>query len=381
MKTADIPVIELSGAPRERGRIYGETARPLIARVLDAWRENLGNFSLGNTSRRNDYSDSYLNDFFSQTNYLQSIERWAPELLEEVKGIAEGAGQDLKSLLCLQWGDEEWVFGLQRNLNKPTHKCTAFGLPNQANGVSFSGQNMDVPSWVEGTQVLLRIMADDDTPEALIFAYAGTIGLNGVNASSLGVTCNTLVQLKYSTDGLPVSFIVRSILQRHNMDDAVRFLKSIRHASGQNYILSAIGDIRCYECCATSAVQYAPEEYQGRIFHSNHPLVNPDEINILPSSKKQSNNSYARLLSICDRLGDTSRLMDIDDIKAALSAHDDPSNPVSRNINPDNIANSIGYTAGSSIYELGAKPRLHLAAGPPCQTKFEVFEFSNNDKN
>jgi hypothetical protein len=173
-----------------------------------------------------------------------------------------------------------------------------------------------------------------------------------------------------------VQFILRSVLEKQTIDEAENFIRSVRHASGQNYIVSAAGDIRCFECCGTSVVRYAPDDYRGRIFHSNHPLVNTDHSENFPESREKKNrNSSARLKSISDRLGDTSRLMTIEDIKAALSAHDDPDNPVSRRINPDNIGNSIGYTAGSSIYELAGKPRLHLASGPPCETEFKIFDF------
>lgn len=375
MKTSEIPIIELSGTSRERGRLYGETAKPLIAQVVEAWREGLGNYSQGNASVKNKNPDAYLDAFFLQTDFMHSIQQWAPSLLEEVRGIAEGAGQDFQTLLGLQLMDEEWIFGLRHSLAKPSHKCTAFGVPNQECGISFAGQNMDIPSWVEGTQVLLRVMPTDDSPEALVFAFAGSIGLNGLNASALGITCNTLSQLNYASDGLPVSFIVRSILQRHSMNEAEQFLCTIKHASGQNYILSSPGDMRCLECCGTSVVRYAPEEYQGRVFHSNHPLVNQDKNDLLPPDKKRNKNTVARLDSIRNRLGDMSREMALEDIKAALAAHDDHENPVSRQINPNNVSNSIGYTAGSSIYELGATPRLHLAAGPPCETDFETFEF------
>jgi len=131
--------------------------------------------------------------------------------------------------------------------------------------------------------------------------------------------------------------------------------------------------MRCFECCGTSVVRYAPEEYQGSVFHSNHPLVNQDECDVLPPEKRRSKNSVARIDSIAHRLGDTSKSITLDAIKAALAAHDDPENPVSRNSN--NEGSSIGFTAGSSIYELSAVPRLHLAAGPPCETAFEVFDF------
>ena len=378
MKAADLPVIELSGSPRERGRIHGEAARPLIAKVVEVWRADLGNFAKNSIIASTIDLDVYLNKFFSQTDYLSAIKQWTPDLLEEVQGIAEGSGQTFENIFGLQLLDEEWVFGLRRGLNKPTTKCTAFGVPDQASGVSYAGQNMDTPSWVEGKQVLLRVMPTETSPEALIFSMAGNIGLNGLNASGLGITCNTLSQLNYAIDGLPVAFIVRSILERHSIDEAEAFLRSIPHASGQNYILSSAAEIRCFECCGTSVVRYAPDTWQGRIFHTNHPLVNPDENDIFPATKKgRSKNSTARLTSICDRLGDTSRLMTLEDVKAALSAHDDPDNPVSRRINPDNIGNTIGYTAGACIYELGTIPKLHLASGPPCETEFKIFKFKD----
>ena len=198
--------------------------------------------------------------------------------------------------------------------------------------------------------------------------------LNGLNASGVGVTCNTLPQLSFATDGLPVAFIVRKILQQNTIGEAEVFLRNIKHASGQNYILSAANDIRCFECSGNTVIRYQPEEYHGRVFHSNHPLVNKDTVNLLPPEKMLSNNTLARFNSISDRLGTHSNSPSLLDIKAALSAHDDAENPVSRNTNQGGSA--IGYTAGSSIYEFSDNVRLHLASGPPCETEFLTFEFS-----
>ena len=376
MKTACIPVIELCGTSYDRGRQYGQAAKELIAQVVEAWRADLGNYARSIDRVNNPDPDSYLDNFLSDTNYLYGIQQWAPTLLDEVKGIADGAGQPFETILGLQLMDEEWIYGLHCGLNKSTTKCTAFGVPGLGNKISYAGQNMDIPSWVEGKQVLLRIMPTENSPEALVFAFAGIIGLNGMNANGLGITCNTLAQLKSSTHGLPVSFIVRSVLEKQNIEDAERFIGAIKHASGQNYILSTSAAMHCFECSADRVVRYAPENAQGRVFHTNHPLVNTDEDKRLPvASEKQVINSSARLSSISHRLGDRSGEMTLNEIKAALSAHDDPTNPVSRRINPDNINSSIGYTAGASIYEFTESPRLHLAAGPPCETNFEVFEF------
>lgn len=375
MLTSDIPVIELSGSPRERGRQYGKAAKPLIAQVVAFWRRNLGGFTSGDESLSTENTDRYLKDFFQKTNFIPSIKQWAPDLLEEVEGIAEGSEQDFRHILGLQLMDEEWVFGLSQKLDRPTTKCTAFGLALKEGGVSFAGQNMDVPSWIEGTQVLLRVLAKDSSPEILVFAFAGSIGVNGFNANAIGVTCNTLVQLEHSTTGLPVSFITRLMLEKNSIEDAEAVLTSVDHASGQNYILASPGNIKCFECCASSKSQYDPADSNGRIFHTNHPLVNTDQ-NSAKLVRSSMENTQARFDSISSRLGGDVPIT-LNNIKAALSAHDDENNPVSRKLIPENTGCSIGYTAGSSIYECSENPRLHLASGPPCETEYRIFEFTH----
>lgn len=327
MKTSEMPVIELSGNPRQRGRIYGKSAKAAIAEVVHLWRAGLGDGSGKAGSLSSAEADKYIEAFLSETEYLSAIEQWTPDLLEEVKGIAEGAEQTFNNILGLQLMDEEWIYGIQRKLERPSSKCTAFAVPNQADGVSYAGQNMDVPSWIESRQTLLRLTKTDHSPEALIFSMAGSLGFNGLNANGLGITCNTLIQLNYATDGLPVAFIVRSVLEKNSIDEAEEFLRSIKHASGQNYILSSAGDMRCFECCSTRVVRYAPENWQGRVVHSNHPLANQDESDLIRPEKRRGPSSLARFGSISNRLCDVSTQLTLEDIKAALSAHDNPDYP------------------------------------------------------
>lgn len=374
MITAEMPMIQLSGAPRERGFYYGKTAQKLIAEVVESWRSDLGRYGKnGNKKYQAIDPVKYQASFYAQTDYLSAIEAWTPGLLEEIKGIAEGSGQSFEDILALHLIDEEWVFGLHWGLDKPISKCTAFGVTSSHEERSYAGQNMDVSSWVENKQVLLRVRAFNNAPEALLFSFAGGMGLNGLNANGLGVTCNTLSQLQHSTRGLPVAFFVRELLAKQNIDDAEHFLRTAPHASGQNYILSSRGDMRCFECSGNSVDRYSPEKYHGSVFHTNHPLVNPDESELLPPEKRLGKSTLARLDSISSRLGDPAKSLDLNACKVALSAHDDPLYPVSRNTNKED--SSIGFTAGCSIYELGEVPRLHLAAGPPCETDFVSFDF------
>ncbi|MGX4675854.1 C45 family autoproteolytic acyltransferase/hydrolase [SAR92 clade bacterium H246] len=375
MNTCQMPVIELRGTPRERGRQHGEMLKPQVQGAVNSWLQDLGSFGRNSTTSKPLESKQYLENLFSETNYLKAISHWAPDLLDEVRGIAEGSGQPFEYILGLNLMDEEWIFGRIRNMDRPTDKCTAFAIPGGIEGSGFAGQNMDISSWADGKQSLLRIGGHNNAPESLMFTIAGCIGLNGLNASGLGVTCNTLSQLQHAVDGLPVLFIIRKLLEKSNIDEAEQFLRSVRHASGQNYILSTGSEMRCFECCGKSVIRYEPAHLKGRVFHTNHPLINSDISNI-PALNRSSESTFARLNSITQRLGDVSRVIAIDDIKAALSAQDDPDNPVSCDINLG--GSSIGFTAGSSIYEFSEPPRLHLAAGPPNKTEFKTYEFNLN---
>lgn len=373
MLTLNLPLIKLSGEPFDRGVIYGQSCRSLIALLVKDWKNNLGRFGVESTSKNKVNAEDYLQCFLSNTDYIKAIEQWAPDLLVEIRGIACGSEQEFDDLLAMQMMDEEWIFGLMQGLDKPVTKCTAFGIYDEKSGVSISGQNMDVPQWVDGKQVLLRIRPENGMPESMVFSMAGVIGLNGMNSSGLGVTCNTLPQLIHSTNGLPVAFIVRRLLEYDCIDIAEKFLRSINHASGQNYILSSKRDIRCFECCGQSVIRYYPNESPNRIFHTNHPMVNTDINSVIESMTGSKENTIARLNSIRGRLKDIRIEPSIENIKLALSAHDDPKNPVSRNKKSD--ASSIGYTVGSMIYQFTDTPVLHLAAGPPCETQFYKFGF------
>ena len=376
MNTNDMPVIDLIGTPYERGYSYGKKLESKIKKTVEGWSDHLGGFNPDGDIKASEDPSVYLSHFFKYTDYLTAIDRWTPHLLEEIRGIAKGSGQPFDVILGLQLMDEEWVFGLRQGIEKPIDKCTAFGLRQAELNVVYAGQNLDIGSWSEGLQTLLRIgpssMSENSSaPQALLFSIAGNIGLNGLNAKGLGITCNTLAQLNPCMDGLPVAFIVRAVLEKNSIDEAEDFLRSVKHASGQNYILSTGSEIRCFECSAHSVERYHPTNDAEYIVHTNHPLVNTDINHLIPPIRIA--NSIARFKSINGRLNKCSTV-DLSTIKAALGAHDDPDNPVSRVLKDSD--GSIGYTAGSSIYEFGETLKYHLASGPPCKTPYKVYHFT-----
>src|SRR4249920_3848846 len=109
---------------------------------------------------------------------------------------------------------------------------------------------MDLDAWMDGYQVIMHIKQNGETPEQYIVTCAGVITFNGINEYGIGVCVNTLMQLSASDEGLPVAFVIRGLLAKKKGSEALHFLQSVKHASGQNYILGAVDSVYDFEASA-----------------------------------------------------------------------------------------------------------------------------------
>ena len=92
----------LEGTPYNRGLVHGKTLKDDIGTLVVRWKENL-------THRYEIPADAFIKKFVSHTQYLAAMKKWTPDLVEEVKGLADGAGIDFDTMLVFQWIDEYWV--------------------------------------------------------------------------------------------------------------------------------------------------------------------------------------------------------------------------------------------------------------------------------
>lgn len=368
-----LPVIELAGSPLQRGRKHGEALRPMIRELVGQWKSRLAS-AWGDP-------DAYIQGFLNDTRFPEAVGRWTPGLMEEVRGIAEGSGIDFDTAFAFQCVDEEWWYSRNRRhgWKAAADKCSVVGVFGQAGLPTFVAQNMDLLSWADGFQVLLRIRHPDSDLESLVFTQAGLIAANGMNNRGIAECVNALLQLDPRVDGLPVAFINRGILEHETLEDAVDFVASVEHASGQAYTIGGPERAVTLECSARSVVPFEPVENATRLYHTNHPLSNPDRDifeeylrSIHPTGTDGHPNSRIRYAALDSRLKNTEHPATLKAIEDALGSHDDPDHPVCRHPAEDG---SGGFTFGCTIFELGENPRLHLAPGPPCSTAFETWDF------
>jgi len=371
----DFPVIVLEGSPLERGRIHGESLRAEIHRAVAVWKDALA------ADLESD-PDEYLDEFVGATSFEGAIDRWTPGLMDEVRGLAEGAALDFKTTYAYQLADEDWWYRRNRALGVrlPTgEKCSALGVVGEDGLPTFVGQNVDLPAYYDGSQALFLIKHPDSDLQSYQFTDAGFIAACGMNNKSIGVCVNTLIQLDPSLDGLPVAFVVRGMLEQTTFDDAVSFVKTVKHASGQNYTIGSPHAVVDFECSANKVVRFTPNSGGRWVCHTNHAIVNPDQgvfkdqvMTRLPegSMDRRLQNTTSRYESVYQRL-DTPDPKTLEMIKAALSNHDDPENPVCLHLDV-----GIGaFTAWSVIYELTDKPRVHFTVGPPCPSEYQTLRF------
>ena len=165
--TGDIRVIELSGSPLEIGRAHDETLRSEIADIVGRWKANLEETS-------GIPADRYLDQFGRDTNFTPAIERTTPGLLEEIRGLAEGSGISFRNIISFQLIDEQWIYTrqLREHAAPAAHHCTALGVFDPGRPPILA-QNMDIPKYFDGSQILLRLSEAESGVTSLILRLPG----------------------------------------------------------------------------------------------------------------------------------------------------------------------------------------------------------------
>jgi isopenicillin-N N-acyltransferase-like protein len=366
-KPSDMPVLILEGLPRERGRIYGEALKGAIGDFVSGWKSAIYDDTTQDP-------EEYLTEFIAETGLLAAVERWTPDVLEEVRGIAEGSELEFNTVLALQMPDEEWWYRIEKRKRQakrgPEH-CSALGVYGQGDLPPLLAENLDTPDYFDGYQVLLHIKDPASSIESFVFTVAGLVAAAGVNNQGVGVCCNALPQLSHTADGLPVAFVHRGVLAQPTLMDAVAFIQGIKHATGQNYMIGGPEKIVTYECSANQVCRFVPDGGVTRLLHTNHPLANDDQRRKKIKTARAPSNSEVRMSTLEQYLEAPSIRVDVNTIKSTLGSHDSSEHPLCRH----NPSDDGWMTIGCLIMVLSTPPELHLAPGPPCSTEFQTFTF------
>lgn len=260
------PVYALRGTPRQRGRAYGKAARDGIRALVEehfAFLEFSAGLVVGVSFTR-----AQILQVSDQ--YLPACQRFAPDLVDEVQGIAEGSGVPFNEIFSLNTfidiADMVRPETAHNYFAHATNGCTSFGAmpPATRDGGIYLGQTFDTKAVFEPYVCALKI---EDATSAVVASFTGMVGCAGINAHGVGVVINHLHTYD-ARPGVPFTFAVRKMLQATTADDAVEILSHSEPASGIHYL---VGDAKTLRGAETSATQFATlEPRDGVLSHANH---------------------------------------------------------------------------------------------------------------
>ncbi len=318
MSQPAFPFVDVSGAPAERGRQYGQAAAERIRRSVALYGGRLASLGLDGDGLR------ALVDGF-----LPRIDAFGPDYVAEMRGIAEGAGLPLEQIVLINARTE--ILAMARRAKaaaaaaEPDGCTGAVILPERSrNGRLIHGQNWDWMAECAETAVVLRVRRDDG-PDFLTFTEAGGLARSGMNAAGIAITANYLeCDRDYAQVGVPLALIRRKVLEQAHLAPAMQAVATTPKAASNNMIVShRDGFAIDFECAPDEAFTIYPTD--GLIVHANHWQSQVALTKLREGAAGAWSDSFYRDWRVRRLLDARGPKLDRDDMKAAF--FDDFGNP------------------------------------------------------
>jgi len=364
----DCPLIEISGTPRERGRQYGEQAVDRIKIGIGHYGEQLKASGLDTEAL-----DEILNQFASV------VSDFGEHYLEEMRGIAEGAGVPLGSIILLNCRTEVLKLAKRRQQGLPDFiepdGCTGvIALPAATEQQRLiHAQNWDWKAECADTAVVLKIRRSDG-PDILTFTEAGGLARAGFNAAGISITGNYLeTDRDYKQLGIPLALIRRKVLEQQHLAMSMQAVYSTAKSASNNMMIGHAGGIAIdFECAPNETFQVHPD--RGLLVHANHFQSSIALTKLFDKGVADTPDSLYRDLRVRDLLLPHVGRLTADTVKEAL--FDDFEWPWSVCRPPRlNLSNNMSATVAMIVME-PALGRMEVALLPALNRRFAKFDLA-----
>lgn len=346
-----IPLVVSEGAPFDRGFQLGRQARERIAYTVGVY------LRLYEAGVGLDRSAALAR----AETYLEPIERFAPDLLEEMQGMAKGAELDFREILAIN-ARTEILYGSGRQ-----RECTAIATAptGAADNHIRVAQDWDWHPDMAGS-LILSVLHRREGQNVVTLTEAGMVGKIGVNASGLAMCVNLLTSDSDTVSpAVPMHVILRHILdEATNVDEAIAVLQAVPRSTSCNHMLAdANGDVADVE--ATPGGQSVLRPIGGILVHANHctaPALYPHDTAVLENRETELRNDRMQLMAEAEPI-DEARL------RTLLCDHAND-RPICLHSNEDDAYIDKIETVAAIVFDL-TDGTLDLAAGPPCGAEFK----------
>jgi len=344
--------ITIQGTPYERGLSHGQQCREEIGvsiQVYGTLFEELKGLSWEDARKISEF-------------YLSKTRDFAPDYVEEMRGIAEGANVDLLDIAALNARTEIMFAQLD------AQECTTLSLlpPATEGGRVIAAQNWDFYRQLRDSIVILHVH-QENKPNFVMVSEAGMIGGIGMNDRGIGVLLNALTA-DTTCQGIPLRTRMRAMLDSDTLAEA--YAKGSHKPTSVGHLVATHQDgiAIAFEMDSKGFETIIPED--GVWVHTNH-YVGRKMYQAHDAAPRAS--TYIRLQRIQALVKEAHgkitketvmhMLRDHAGYPYSLCTHENSKDPVTTQY-VTNFAIIMDLTEGC----------FYLAPGNPCESEFEKYD-------
>jgi isopenicillin-N N-acyltransferase-like protein len=359
------PLIHVSGGPYERGHQYGTQARERVHRSIEGYADVYQHYAGWDWERSTAQAH----------RFLAPIREFAPAYVDELTGVADGAGVELDDILAINVRTEVMYSARVRNALAPAPpaECSAFASVSP-DGHVVAGQNWDWLPFAADTVVVLQTHRDDG-PSFVTVVEAGLLAKFGVNSEGLAVMTNAIACTEDRGDaGVPYHVLLRALFDCPTTADAVACVERADRASSANYLLTDRSGVAVdVEARPGSTMHRLMGDDRGVILHTNH--FASSDFDVTDYADLVETTTRTRLKQITELVASAADPYDLRMYAAALADHANAPDSICRHPDTTLPGPDQTMTVAAVLVDLTAR-RLRLADGPPCDNGFEDLDCS-----
>ncbi len=281
-----------------------------------------------------------LRDFHAYArHFLPHAQKYFPQYVKELKGMAIGAGVSLDDLLVLMC--EEEIFSTFKKMEK----CTTIGARYRDRYLLL--HNEDYDPFYDFYVVNARINGE---PPFLSVAYMGTLAGSSAALNNKLAFSGNAIQLKQCGNGVPKNFILRAMCTMTTAGEVTSLWDNTPRAIGTNTLFITKKGVYDIEITPDKIALFQEKQL---FYHTNH-LLHPSLEGVAELPSKSTDVRYARLNKLF------TKPFTLSSLSAALVDH----NGICRH--------KEIRTLCTSIIDLKQKS-LVVYEGNPCRKKYKRY--------
>ncbi|MFO7837068.1 MAG: C45 family peptidase [Candidatus Thorarchaeota archaeon] len=355
----EFPLITIQGDAFNKGHEYGEKCKSLIDLRMSTLRSLFDS--------QDYFGVSWEKAIEKAKGYHHYIEKYAPHIVEEMRGIAVGADRTYDVIVFLNAVYEFFSLKVDGVWNGCT---TASALPEITKEKNtIIGQNDDWNEIFQKASILLRI-EQKSGPDILQFTEAGTVGGNGINSAGIGLCANSLQSSGWSVNGVPHLILKRGILNSTNFSNAIRAVSSAKRCSSHNYLITHI-DGECIDIETTPYTANFIFPDRGFLTHTNHFVVTNSEIT--DNKVSRSPNTLIRKHRADKILSGETGSVSVDTFRRMFTDHFSKPHSICRHPDLERHKLHQMQTNASMIIDM-TNSKMIISHGPPCLGGYEEVD-------